>query len=128
LPLCYLAPYAWNSRSPICPSWKPHQEIRDFFGNPVFFDITVLLSMILEIFASHEEKAVMKLGDWFSSWVRDQVESAGAAGVLVRLSGGIDSAVVAVLAKGAMRDNVLALLLPCRSLVEDDPIFRLKSV
>ena len=62
----------------------------------------------------------MKLSERISRWIRDQVEAAGAAGVLVGLSGGIDSAVVAVLAKRAMGDNVLALLLPCHSLGEDE--------
>jgi NAD+ synthase len=62
----------------------------------------------------------MKLSERITRWIRDQVEAAGAAGVVVGLSGGIDSAVVAVLAKRAMGDNVLALLLPCRSLVEDE--------
>ena len=62
----------------------------------------------------------MKLSERITRWIRDQVEAAGAAGVVVGLSGGIDSAVVAVLAKRAMGDNVLTLLLPCRSLVEDE--------
>ena len=62
----------------------------------------------------------MKLSERITRWIRDQVEAAGAAGVVVGLSGGIDSAVVAVLTKRAMGDNVLALLLPCRSLVEDE--------
>ncbi len=61
----------------------------------------------------------MKLSQRISRWIRDQVEAAGAAGVLVGLSGGIDSAVVAVLAKMAMGEHVLTLLLPCQSLTED---------
>jgi NAD+ synthase len=76
--------------------------------------------MMGEISPSDEEKATMKIGERISRWIRDQVETAGAAGVLVGLSGGIDSAVVAVLAKRAMGDHVLALLLPCHSLVEDE--------
>ena len=62
----------------------------------------------------------MRLGERISQWIRDQVEAAGAAGILVGLSGGIDSAVVAVLARQAMGEQVLALLMPCRSLVEDE--------
>jgi len=76
--------------------------------------------MIIEIFPLVEEKPGMKLSERISRWIRDQVEAAGAAGVLVGLSGGIDSAVVAVLAKRAMGDDVLALLLPCHSLAEDE--------
>ncbi len=62
----------------------------------------------------------MKLSDRISHWMRQQVENAGSAGILVGLSGGIDSAVVAVLAKRAMGEHVLALLMPCHSLVEDE--------
>jgi len=62
----------------------------------------------------------MKLSERISRWIRDQVEAPGAAGVLVGLSGGIDSAVVAVLAQRAMGDHVLGLLLPCYSLLEDE--------
>lgn len=67
-----------------------------------------------------EKKAYMRLSDRISRWIREQVEGAGAAGILVGLSGGIDSAVVAVLAKRAMGDHVLALLLPCHSIREDE--------
>ena len=49
--------------------------------------------MIGKIFPGDEEKAIMKISERISRWIRDQVETAGAAGVLVGLSGGIDSAV-----------------------------------
>ena len=62
----------------------------------------------------------MNLTDRISGWIREQVEKAGAAGVVVGLSGGIDSAVVTVLAKRAMGDHVQALILPCHSLGEDE--------
>ncbi len=62
----------------------------------------------------------MKLGDRISRWIQREVEKAGAAEVLVGLSGGIDSAVVAVLAKKAMGDQVITLILPCHSLPEDE--------
>jgi NAD+ synthase len=62
----------------------------------------------------------MKLRERISDWIRERVKAAGADGVLVGLSGGIDSAVVAVLAQRAMGDHVLGLLLPCFSLPEDE--------
>lgn len=62
----------------------------------------------------------MKLSDRIGRWIRNQVEAAGAAGVVVGLSGGIDSAVAAVLAKKAMGEHVLTLLMPCHSLPEDE--------
>ncbi len=62
----------------------------------------------------------MKLQERISNWIRKQVEAAGAAGVIVGLSGGVDSAVVAVLAQRAMGGHVLGLLMPCFSLPEDE--------
>jgi NAD+ synthase len=98
---------------------KPFHFANNF---PSIFFLTerFSLSMIGKISRADEEKATMKISERISRWIRDQVETAGAAGVLVGLSGGIDSAVVAVLAKRAMGDHVLALLLPCHSLVEDE--------
>ena len=57
--------------------------------------------------------------DAISRWIRDQVEDAGAQGVVLGLSGGIDSAVVAALAQRSLGDNVLGLILPCHSHRED---------
>ncbi|MDI6756236.1 MAG: NAD+ synthase [Thermodesulfobacteriota bacterium] len=62
----------------------------------------------------------MELCERISRWIRDQVKAAGSAGVVVGLSGGIDSAVVAVLAKRAVGDQVLGLVMPCHSLPEDE--------
>ena len=53
-------------------------------------------------------------------WMRKAVEEAGAKGVLFGLSGGIDSAVVAGLAKKAFPENSLGLILPCESHLEDE--------
>ncbi len=53
-------------------------------------------------------------------WISDYAHSAGAQGVVVGLSGGIDSAVTAALAASVLgRENVLALLMPCLSMEED---------
>ncbi|MBN2067937.1 MAG: NAD(+) synthase [Candidatus Diapherotrites archaeon] len=48
-------------------------------------------------------------------WLRQQVENAGAKGVVLGLSGGIDSSLTAVLCKIAFPKNCLALALPCNS-------------
>ncbi len=51
-----------------------------------------------------------------AAFVRDVIEGAGAAGVVVGLSGGIDSAVAAALAvRGLGPDRVLGVLLPYRT-------------
>lgn len=61
----------------------------------------------------------MELPNAISKWIKDQVDKAGAQGVVVGLSGGIDSAVVTALAKRSLPDNVLGLILPCHSQKED---------
>lgn len=58
---------------------------------------------------------VKELADKLISWIREQVTNAGSRGVVFGLSGGLDSAVVAVLCKMAFPNNVLAVILPCYS-------------
>ncbi|MFC1674390.1 NAD+ synthase [Candidatus Omnitrophota bacterium] len=54
------------------------------------------------------------------SWIRKQVKQAGAKGIVLGLSGGIDSSVVACLCKEAVgRNRVLGLFLPCYSKKQD---------
>src|SRR5690606_23777726 len=48
-------------------------------------------------------------------WLRQKVSEAGARGLVVGLSGGVDSAVVAALAKEAFPQNSLAVWMPCQS-------------
>jgi NAD+ synthase len=60
-----------------------------------------------------------------SSWIREQVVKAGAKGIVLGLSGGIDSAVVAALALRSLSPNVLGLLLPCHSHRQDTEDARL---
>jgi NAD+ synthase len=50
-----------------------------------------------------------------SSWIKKQVDEAGARGIVLGLSGGLDSAVVAALALRSLRPRVLGLVLPCHS-------------
>jgi NAD+ synthase len=53
-------------------------------------------------------------------WMRSQLSSAGARGLLVGLSGGVDSAVVARLAQMAAPGAVTGVLLPCHSDPQDE--------
>ncbi|MCR5347554.1 MAG: NAD(+) synthase [Fretibacterium sp.] len=48
-------------------------------------------------------------------WLRAEVEKAGAKGIAVGLSGGVDSAVVAALGRRVFGHDMLALILPCHS-------------
>lgn len=53
-------------------------------------------------------------------WISKQLKAAGAKGIVLGLSGGLDSCVVAALAKEAAgRERLLALILPCYSHRED---------
>lgn len=52
------------------------------------------------------------------NWLKEKVNSAGAKGVVFGLSGGIDSAVIAGIAKRAFPNNSIGIIMPCHS----DPI------
>jgi NAD+ synthase len=53
------------------------------------------------------------------NWLRDKVRESHSDGLLVGVSGGIDSAVCAFLIKKAMPDCSLAVVLPCKSNPQD---------
>ena len=54
------------------------------------------------------------------NWIKESLGDAGADGIVMGLSGGVDSSCVAALAKEAVgRDKVLALILPCYSHPQD---------
>lgn len=55
-----------------------------------------------------------------TSWIKQKVKDSGAKGIVLGLSGGIDSAVVAALAKAAVgKQNLLVLFMPCHSQPQD---------
>lgn len=57
--------------------------------------------------------------DYLVTWLQEKVKNAGASGVVVGVSGGVDSAVAVILAKKAFPENCLALILPCESSTDD---------
>lgn len=59
------------------------------------------------------------LADQIAEWIAERVSAAGAQGIVTGLSGGVDSAVVAVLAQRAVGNNLLSLLMPCHSQAVD---------
>lgn len=59
------------------------------------------------------------LADKLAGWIRQKTVAAGCEGVVLGISGGIDSAVVAGLAVQAFPGNTLGVIMPCESLPED---------
>jgi NAD+ synthase len=56
-----------------------------------------------------------QLANRLTEWIKEQVLTAKKQGTVVGISGGIDSAVVAVLCKRAFPDTTLAVIMPCYS-------------
>ncbi|HEY92984.1 MAG TPA: NAD(+) synthase [Dehalococcoidia bacterium] len=52
-------------------------------------------------------------------WIRDKVLAAGCKGVVVGISGGLDSSVLAVLCHRAFPQSMFGVLMPCHSSQED---------
>jgi len=66
-----------------------------------------------------EQKMLKEKIDKLVIWIRKQVQDAGKKGVIFGLSGGIDSAVIAVLCQRALSDHSMALILPCEGQISD---------
>ena len=60
-----------------------------------------------------------KVAEVLSGWIRKKVEEASAEGVILGMSGGLDSSVTAVLCKNAFPTSTLGLIMPCFSDPED---------
>ena len=65
--------------------------------------------------------------DKIITWIKKSVEKTGRKGVIFGLSGGLDSAVLAVLCQRAFPDNTMALILPCES-IENDILDAMKII
>ncbi len=53
--------------------------------------------------------------NYLETWIKDEVTKANADGVVLGISGGIDSAIVAVISKRVFGDKALVLIMPCDS-------------
>ncbi len=61
----------------------------------------------------------MKYSDYLVTWLQEEVKKANMDGVIVGLSGGVDSSVVAALAKKAFPNNSLGIYLPINNMGQD---------
>jgi NAD+ synthase len=59
--------------------------------------------------------SIEELAQKLASWIREAVSQAVGKGVVVGMSGGIDSSVAAVLCKGAFAEATLGVIMPCHS-------------
>ncbi len=57
--------------------------------------------------------------EYLVTWIQDEVKKANCKGVVIGLSGGVDSSVVAALAKKAFPKNSLGVYLPCGDMGQD---------
>jgi len=62
----------------------------------------------------------MARAERIAGWMRDRVATAGARGLVIGLSGGVDSAVAARLAQLAEPGEVVGVVMPCHSDPEDE--------
>lgn len=61
------------------------------------------------------DSSIEELAEKLVSWIRETVLAAAGKGVVVGMSGGVDSSVAAVLCKRALPNAVLGIIMPCYS-------------
>jgi NAD+ synthase len=62
-----------------------------------------------------EESSIHSLAQKLTLWIKETILAAGGEGVVLGMSGGIDSAVAAVLSKRAFPETTLGVIMPCHS-------------
>ncbi len=64
--------------------------------------------------------------DQCEQWLRDEISNANSSGIVLGLSGGIDSSVLAAMGREALGcDGVLGVIMPCHSIEQDEADARL---
>ena len=57
-----------------------------------------------------------KIADYLTGWIKEHIETAGAKGAVLGISGGIDSAVLTgLLCRSIGKDRVMGVIMPCHS-------------
>ncbi|HPF20589.1 MAG TPA: NAD(+) synthase [Syntrophomonas sp.] len=100
------------------PDWKKAEQ--EYWT--ISTAMTVQQTIPRPIQSFNKEESTMNteaVSDYLVNWLREKVQAAGCRGLILGISGGIDSAVAAALAKQAFPDDCLGLLMPCESSAED---------
>ena len=66
-----------------------------------------------------EFRDAAKTVKFIEDWLKEKVSGAGARGIAVGLSGGVDSAVVAALGRRVFGHDMIAMIMPCHSAQSD---------
>jgi NAD+ synthase len=61
------------------------------------------------------KSSIEELAQKLTSWIRETVLVSGGKGVVLGMSGGVDSSVAAVLSKRAFPESILGVIMPCHS-------------
>jgi NAD+ synthase len=61
-----------------------------------------------------------RIADKLVSWIKEKTLAAGCKGVVIGMSGGLDSSVVAVLCQRAFPQNMLGVIMPCHHSSPED--------
>jgi NAD+ synthase len=59
------------------------------------------------------------MAEKLTAWIKEKVTTAGCKGIVLGMSGGLDSSVLAVLCRRALPRNTLGVMMPCHSQPED---------
>jgi NAD+ synthase len=62
---------------------------------------------------------VEQIADKSVSWIKEKTLAAGCKGVVIGMSGGLDSSVLAVLCQRAFPQNMLGVIMPCYNIPQD---------
>lgn len=68
----------------------------------------------------YDMKDIEKVASDLVEWIKTTVKDATAKGVVLGISGGLDSAVVAAACKRAFPNDTLGIIMPCNSIDEDE--------
>ena len=118
---------ALTQKRPYKPAWPVEEAIAEIERQRgLQFDPSIVDAFLRVVDSNSSPRdppigsADMQRATELSDWIREQVNASGARGIVVGLSGGVDSAVVLRLSQIAMEDQVVGVLMPCHSDAGDE--------